>query len=115
MCIRDRFPTAYARRIRNNNAGPLSNQFNKVMVKAGLADHKSHQSTGTGRNSKRKLNEVSFDCLRHTATSMLKNAGVSDAVARDIIGHESEAISRQYTHIDMTAKRKAIESLPDIL
>jgi hypothetical protein len=46
---------------------------------------------------------------------MLKNAGVSDAVARDIIGHESEAISRQYTHIDMAAKRKAIESLPDIL
>ena len=109
------FPTAYARRIRNNNAGPLSNQFNKVMVKAGLADHKSHQSTGKGRTSKRKLNELCFHCLRHTATSMLKNAGVSDAVARDIIGHDSEAISRQYTHIDMTAKRKAIESLPDIL
>ena len=109
------FPTAYARRIRNNNAGPLSNQFNKVMVKAGLADHKSHQSTGKGRTSKRKLNELSFHCLRHTATSMLKNAGVSDAVARDIIGHDSEAISRQYTHIDLAAKRKAIESLPDIL
>ena len=108
------FPTAYARRIRNNNAGPLSNQFNKVMVKAGLAEHKSHQSTGKGRTSKRKLNELSFHCLRHTATSMLKNAGVSDAVARDIIGHDSEAISRQYTHIDMTAKRKAIEALPDI-
>ena len=109
------FPSAYARRTRNNNAGPLSNQFNKVMVKAGLADHKSHQSTGKGRTSKRKLNELCFHCLRHTATSMLKNAGVSDAVARDIIGHESEAISRQYTHIDMPAKRKAIESLPDIL
>ena len=108
------FPTAYARRIRNNNAGPLSNQFNKVMVKAGLAEHKSHQSTGKGRTSKRKLNELSFHCLRHTATSMLKNAGVSDAVARDIIGHDSEAISRQYTHIDLAAKRKAIEALPDI-
>ena len=108
------FPTAYARRIRNNNAGPLSNQFNKVMVKAGLAEHKSHQSTGKGRTSKRKLNELSFHCLRHTATSMLKNAGVSDAVARDIIGHDSEAISRQYTHIDLAAKRKAIEALPDL-
>ena len=109
------FPTAYARRIRNNNAGPLSNQFNKVMVKAGLADHKSHQSTGKGRTSKRKLNELSFHCLRYNTTSMLKNAGVSDAVARDIVGHDSVAISRQYTRIDMAAKRKAIESLPDIL
>ncbi|MDB4703056.1 tyrosine-type recombinase/integrase [bacterium] len=85
------------------------------MVKAGLADHKNHQSTGKGRTYKRKLNELCFHCLRHTANRMLKNAGVSDAAARDIIGHESEAISRQYTHIDMTAKRKAIESLPDIL
>jgi len=84
------------------------------MVKAGLAEHKSHQSTGKGRTSKRKLNELSFHCLRHTATSMLKNAGVSDAVARDIIGHDSEAISRQYTHIDLAAKRKAIEALPDL-
>jgi hypothetical protein len=34
---------------------------------------------------------------------LLKNAGVSDAAARDIIGHESEAVSRNYTHIDVLA------------
>ena len=85
------------------------------MVKAGLAEARTHNTTDKGRSSKRETSELSFHCLRHTATSMLKNAGVSDAVARDIIGHDSEAISRQYTHIEMTAKRKAIESLPDIL
>ena len=85
------------------------------MVKAGLVEDKNHQSTGKGRGAKREVSKLSFHCLRHTATSMLKNAGVSDAVARDIIGHDTEAISRVYTHIDMAAKRKAIESLPDIL
>ena len=60
------------------------------------------------------MNELSFHSLRHTATSVLKNAGVSDVVARDIIGHESEAVSRNYTHIDMVTKRKAIDSMPNL-
>jgi len=42
--------------------------------------------------------------LRHTATSLLKNAGVPAAVAMDIIGHESEAINRHYTHIETSTK-----------
>jgi integrase len=109
------FPKIYARRVGNKTSGPTSAQFRKIMVKAGLAEARTHNATGKGRGAKREVSKLSFHCLRHTATSMLKNAGVSDAVARDIIGHESEAISRQYTHIDMTAKRKAIESLPDIL
>ena len=109
------FPDVYARRVSNKTSGPTSAQFRKIMVKAGLVEDKNHQSTGKGRGAKREVSKLSFHCLRHTATSMLKNAGVSDAVARDIIGHDSEAISRQYTHIDMAAKRKAIESLPDIL
>jgi integrase len=109
------FPSVYARRIANKTSGPTSAQFRKIMVKAGLAEARTHNTTDKGRSSKRETSELSFHCLRHTATSMLKNAGVSDAVARDIIGHDSEAISRQYTHIDMAAKRKAIESLPDIL
>lgn len=108
------FPSVYARRIANKTSGPTSAQFRKIMVKAGLVEEKNHQSTGKGRAAKREVSPLSFHCLRHTATSMLKNAGVSDAVARDIIGHDSEAISRQYTHIDMAAKRKAIEALPDI-
>ena len=109
------FPEVYARRVGNKTSGPTSAQFRKIMVKAGLVEPKNHQGTGKGRGAKREVSKLSFHCLRHTATSMLKNAGVSDAVARDIIGHDSEAISRQYTHIDMAAKRKAIESLPDIL
>ena len=33
---------------------------------------------------------------------------------QDIIGHESEAVSRNYTHVDAETKRAAIEKLPDI-
>lgn len=45
---------------------------------------------------------------------MLKNAGVSDSFARDIIGHESAAVSANYTHIDAAKKRAALGKMPDV-
>jgi hypothetical protein len=45
---------------------------------------------------------------------LLKNAGVSDVVTRDIIGHESAAISKNYTHIEAETKRAALNKLPDV-
>jgi integrase len=108
------FPKAYAARSRSHYGGTLSNQFHEILVAAGLAKDRPHTSIGKGRGAKRQPSVLSFHSLRHTATSLLKNAGVSDVVARDIIGHDSEAISRNYTHIDMATKRKAVDAMPDI-
>jgi hypothetical protein len=44
----------------------------------------------------------------------MKNAGISPAIVQDIIGHDSPAVSSEYTHIEESAKRRAIESLPDV-
>lgn len=109
------FPEAYGARQRSQYGGTLSNQFYQILVAAGLAAKRTHESKEKGRGARRELNPLSFHSLRHTATSLLKNAGVSDVVARDIIGHESEAVSRNYTHIDMATKRKAVDSMPDVL
>jgi integrase len=109
------FPEAYGARTRSQHGGTLSNQFYQILVAAGLAKKRTHKSLEKGRGARRELNALSFHSLRHTATSLLKNAGVSDMVARDIIGHESEAVSRNYTHIDMETKRKAIDAMPDVL
>jgi integrase len=109
------FPDAYAARQRSQYGGTLSNQFHQILVSAGLVKKRPHTKAGEGRSAKRAPSELSFHSLRHTATSLLKNAGVSDAVARDIIGHESVAVSRNYTHIDTATKRKAVDKMPDIL
>ena len=94
----------------------LSNEFFELLATAGLAQsRKNHRKQKQGRGARRNLSEISFHSLRHTATSLLKNAGVNDVVARDIIGHESEAVSRNYTHIDAETKRKAIDAMPDVL
>lgn len=92
----------------------MSNEFFAIMVSAGIVQDRDHSKVGQGRDTKRRFSEVSFHSLRHTATSLLKNAGVSEAVTMDLIGHESAAISRNYTTIDGPTKRDAIDKMPDI-
>jgi hypothetical protein len=41
-------------------------------------------------------------------------SGVSDFMAREIVGHESAAVSRQYTHLTTDDKRAAMQRLPDV-
>lgn len=108
------FPEAYADYERHERVTCHSNQFYRLMVTAGIAKSRSTKATGLGRREARKVNELSFHCLRHTATSLLKNAGVSEAVAMDIIGHDSKEISLNYTHIEDNAKREALNKLPDL-
>jgi integrase len=110
-------PRAFASVEKSGKVGTLSRQFYELMVDAGMAPAKKHRASenGTGRNGRREMSEISFHALRHTATSLMKNAGISPAIVQDIIGHDSEAISAHYTHIDEAAKRTALEKLPDIL
>ncbi|HEY4302251.1 MAG TPA: tyrosine-type recombinase/integrase [Candidatus Didemnitutus sp.] len=113
------FPEAFAIVRREGRVNNLSNQFYDIMVAAGLAtkrrSDKQKEKGGLGRDAKRHKSELVFHSLRHTATSLFKNAGVSEAVAMDLIGHDSRAVSQNYTHIDEDAKRQAIAKLPDIL
>jgi integrase len=108
------FPRIHTTRQRHKHAGNLSNEFFEILVTAGLAKKKSHKTTGKGRSAKREQNEVSFHSLRHTATSLLKNAGVSEAVAQEFIGHDSASVSRSYTHIETSTLKLAAAKLPDV-
>ena len=108
-------PIAYEIVEREGRTATLSRQFYDVMVSAGLVPKRTHESKGKGREARRKVNAVSFHALRHTATSLMKNAGISPAIVQEFIGHESAAVSRVYTHIETDAMRRAADALPDIL
>jgi integrase len=94
----------------------LSNQFRDILVAAGLVEPRprGHKSTGKGRDQAREASEISFHSLRHSGVTMLKAASVSDFMAREIVGHESAAVSRQYTHLTTDHKRAAMQRLPDV-
>jgi integrase len=94
----------------------LSHRFSALLADAGLQAPVSHHKTAKREegNKRRKGGNLSFHCLRHTATSLLKNTGASDVIARELIGHASEAVSRVYTHIESNTLRRAVDALPDI-
>jgi integrase len=98
----------------HGNSRRLSNQFHDLLVRAGLAKKRSKANTGRGHGTARKVSELSFHSLRHNATTAMKAAGVPEAVVRDLIGHESEIVSREYTQLDDSVKMAAIGKLGDI-
>lgn len=110
-------PRAFNSVTRSGKVGMLSRQFHELMAKAGLVAKKKHRKTAEskGRDGRRPVSEISFHALRHTATSLMKNAGISAPIVQDIIGHESAAISASYTHIDNASKRAALSAMPDVL
>ena len=110
---------AFAVAARNGKQlGALSNQFADILANAGLIEARSHkvedETKRKGRDTRRNVSEISFHSLRHTAVSLLKTAGVSSAVAEDLVGHDSAEMNRHYTHIEAPAKRAAVDKLPVI-
>jgi len=92
-----------------------SAQFVDILHAAGLRAHKSsHRSRGVGRSASRALDPLSFHSLRHTAVTLLKEAGVPAAVVMEIVGHSSVAVSRLYTHIGEDVLAGALDKMPAI-
>lgn len=93
----------------------LSRDFVMLLESVGLRERKSHSTKAQGRRGTRQLGELSFHCLRHSFVSLLKSAGVSPAVAMELAGHETAAVSRAYTHFDPSELRGAIDKLPGVV
>lgn len=108
------FPKVFADVNATGDVRRLSAAFYELLVSAGLATERARANNGRGRSVRRETSELSFHSLRHTATSLMKNAGISPAIVQDVIGHDSAEMSAHYTHIEEHAKRKAIESMPDV-
>jgi integrase len=92
----------------------LSAAFNRILASIGLVGQQIRKldgPSGVGRSGRRQTNELSFHSLRHTATTMLKMSGATEAVVRDIIGHDSAVVSRHYTHVGDQDKRDALAKL----
>lgn len=92
----------------------LPRQMRSLEFRAKLAAVGLARPVDEAADTARETSELSFHSLRHTATSMLKAAGVSDAIARAIIGHSSPVVSRSYTHLDMETMRQALEKMPAV-
>ena len=71
----------------------LSQAFGELLVSAGLREP-SGAGEGQGHRplGRRAGFALSFHSLRHTAVSLMKDAGVPDAVVMALVGHDSKAM-----------------------
>ena len=110
------FPKAAA--MAEKHTGTISTKFyDEILAPAGLVKVRPKAKAkigGKGRDAKRQTSELSFHSLRHTFTTWLKSAGASNALAQMIVGHDSEVVSRGYTHLDADDTKAAISKLPDV-
>ena len=58
--------------------------------------------------------DVGFHSLRHTAVTLLREAGVPSSVTMAIVGHTSTATHDLYTHIGESALKQAMAALPSV-
>ena len=56
------------------------------------------------------IRDLHWHDLRHTFGTRLAEAGNSEAVIRDLMGHTSGSTTRRYTHATEAAKRAAVEA-----
>lgn len=110
-------PKAFTVMTTNGRSGLLSNWFSDLLAEAGFREKKTHhkKGEGVGRGRKSSAGALSFHSLRHTAVSMMKDAGMPMAAVMELVGHDSEQISQHYTHVGFESLEKAANSLPDIL
>ena len=90
------------------------NNRSTVFFLRGPGPKQNHQGRGIGRAAKRAASQLSFHSLRHTAVSLLKDAGIPQAVVQELIGHDSEQMSALYTHVGREALERAAAALPEI-
>lgn len=107
-------PRAIAMIKARGNSSALSRQFGELLILAGLRAAGTY-SIGKGRVARREFSELSFHCLRHTASTMLREAGVPDAVVMEYIGHDDPQMSRHYTHVGKDALASAAAKMPSLI
>lgn len=93
----------------------LSQTFNAIMKAAGVDRGKASRvvdesKAGVGRVTY----ERGFHSLRHTFTSWLRNAGVSEEDRMALTGHSTRESHQIYSHASEQAGKDAIAKLPTL-
>ena len=105
---RPKDPEAYIHpRLAPLQTNTLSGTFADILVTAGI------RSKDEGKDH-RDHSRLSFHSLRHSSVTFLKEAGVPLATVMALIGHDSEAMSENYTKIGVEAMAAGAAAFPEI-
>jgi integrase len=109
-------PRAFGIVERQRKTGHLSNQFADLLAQAGLKKKQPHRKTLRREDGRcRAQADISFHSLRHTAVTLLKEAGIPQAVVMELVGHDNQEMSQHYTRVGHPALAGAARAFPDLL
>jgi len=113
------FPDYAAMYLAKSNSGEhrsakLSTEFRRILADAKLVGKYERKHQGKGRSCRRVVSPLSFHSLRHNFITMLQERGASQMVARQLVGHDSDAVNQLYTHATPDALRKSLKRLPEV-
>lgn len=99
--------SAYAR-----GNGHLSSEFTAMLRALGILDVPQEKLVGR----RHRVSEKSFHSLRHTVVTVFRSGNVVSAdMAREIIGHSSEAVERAYFTPSLESKRRGLGLLEETI
>ncbi len=90
--------------------GLLSKQFGDLMTLAKIERALIRERTKSGHS----VSSLSFHSLRHSFSSILANAGVSEERRMALTGHSTRDMHQKYTHHQLEQMRDAISVLPTL-
>ena len=83
-----------------------------ILPRVGIVQPYDKRTEGKGVG--RKLAAYSVHSLRHSLSTWLNDAGVTDLMRLRLVGHENEDVNRNYTHTEMTQAAREIEKVPSV-
>lgn len=98
------------RSLAERNSSPLSKAFRHIMEAARIEQRLIRERGKSGRS----VNALSFHSLRHSFSSILANAGVSEERRMALTGHSTRDMHQRYSHHDLERLRDAVALLPTI-
>ena len=92
----------------------LSTEFRGMLQMLGIRD--DDKGNGNERTGRRSVAQKSFHSIRHTVVTMIRESNEFSAdIAREIVGHDSEAVERMYFTPSLDAKRRGLEYLINVV
>lgn len=96
----------YTRRGPDAVSAPVQRHFEKL----GMVTTAERNGAGI-----RRAVSVGFHSMRHSAVSLLRDAGAAQSVSMALVGHHSPDVHNLYTHTDPDAMRRAVGALPAVM
>lgn len=94
----------------SSSAGYISTQFTALLRAFGMIEQKEEKST----DGRRKLAEKSFHSIRHAFVTWGRgHGGFTADVIRETVGHDSEAVERDYFTCALDLKEKVLAAAAD--